>query len=101
MNTSNIRPKRIVGTGDLKKGSFLFFISTIESDRDISILKLKNYFGSTLLAVAMVKILQVIRGKNSIQALYIHNFECVNENHLPFLINILKHKNCNICCISV
>ena len=101
MNKNNNRPKGIAGIRNLEKDMFLFFISTVKSDSDISILKLKDYFGSNLLVITMAEILQVISGKNNIQALYIQNFECINNNHITLLIDILKHDNCNIWCIHV
>ena len=99
MTRSSDRPKRKPGSFDMIK--VLNFFSTLELKRDISFLNLKSYFSPNLSSIAMKFLLQKLKGNEKIQALYLHSFDCIRDEHLELLLDVLKHQNCNIWCINI
>ena len=99
MTTSSGRPKREPGSFDMIK--VLNFFGTLELKSDIRFLNLKSYFSPNLSGTAMKFLLQKLKGNDKIQALYLHSFDCIRDEHLKLLLDVLKHINCNIWCINM
>ena len=95
------RPKRIPGLSDLAKHGFLKLLEDIRLDKIDNAVYLKNYVSPNISHVAMIAVLEKIKGCKKIQGLMMQNFDCITDEHLVLLLEVLMHSDCNIWFINI